>query len=453
VKQADLPITIMATGAVAAKNATPVIPEISGRVASVCANGVIVKTGDEILRLDPTKLQEQLADLTTRYKDAQIRQGQSEAVSTSRMTEMRLRLQQAEDGVAAYERQQQIGVRQDAGKLAFDTQELEKSREDVEVQRRLAAKGLVPETDVERQDAGLKAKEYALKKASSDLDLKKTQVDAETGQRRQNVNNTNRDMSRARGWTERDVRMSGNEVDNLKLQLARAQEDLGRTVLKASVGGLVMLSSLGGWIGDSHPPQLGDYVSQGREVAQIIDVNHMQVKIELDQSQITGVRMGQVAEVAIEALPGRILKGKISSIGQNARRPPVQGWFGVSSSATFPVTIDLPPTGTALIRPGMRANVRLVAEIVKQALLVPLSCVFRYDGKSVVYVDRGGGAFGRVTVTLGRDDGDYVAITKGLKAGQRIALNDLSATSGASSGGTASGSESPPEQSKEPRSR
>ena len=41
-------------------------------------------------------------------------------------------------------------------------------------------------------------------------------------------------------------------------------------------------------MGDSHLPQLGDYMSQGREVAQIINVDRMQVKIELDQTQIAG---------------------------------------------------------------------------------------------------------------------------------------------------------------------
>lgn len=445
-KRQDLVIAVTQTGAVAAKNATPVIPEISGRAAWVCANGVIVKAGDEVLRLDPKQLQEQLNDLNVRYKDAVIRQGQSEAASKSRMTEMQLRLKQAESQVTSFERQQDIALRQTADQITFDTKELEKSREDVETRRRLAAKGLMPETDVERQDAAVKAQTFALQKSQTDYDLKKNQVAADAGTRHQNVNNTNRDMSRARNWTQRDVRMSGNEVETLKLQLDRANEDIKKTVLTAPVGGLVMLSAVGGWVGDSHVPKLGDYISQGREVASIINVDRMQVNIELDQAQITEVRMGQPADIAIEALPGKILKGKVSSIGQNARRPPVQGWFGLSSAATFPVTIDLPPTGKALIRPGMRANVRLVARTIKEAILVPMGCVFRYDGKPIVYVDRGGGSFVRAVVTVGQNDGDYVAITKGLRAGQRIALNDL--------GGSAS--ESAPagqSQSKERRSR
>jgi Cu(I)/Ag(I) efflux system membrane fusion protein len=98
----------------------------------------------------------------------------------------------------------------------------------------------------------------------------------------------------------------------------------------------------------------------------------------------------------------------------------------MSSTATFPVTIDLPPTGKALIRPGMRAAVRIVYRRIKGAVIVPTGCIFRRDGKSIVFVQRNG-EFAAVAVSVGESDGDYTAITKGLKAGERIALNDLGA--------------------------
>jgi len=171
---------------------------------------------------------------------------------------------------------------------------------------------------------------------------------------------------------------------------------------------------------------MGDWVSQGREVAEIISLGQMQVKLELDQTQITGVRMGQAADVTIEALPGRVLKGKVTAIGQTARRPPVQGWMGVSATATFPVTVDLPPIGKSLIRPGMRAGVRVVARRIPGVITVPSGCIFRHKGYPVVFVQRDG-TFARTRVTVGESNDEYTAITEGLKAGERIALNDLGA--------------------------
>lgn len=425
-RRQDLLLTINQTGVVAAKSTTPVIPEISGRIAWVCANGIVVKPGDIILRMDPTKMEEQLHDLTVRYEAARRRQAVAESVGKSRMEEMRLRLQRAEEEVAAFERQQEIALRKKADQIKFDTADLERRREDVETKRRLAAKGLIPGTELEREVAALKAAEFALQRAQTDYELEKSKVAADILERRRNVTNTTRDMSRTRSWSERDVRMTGNEVENLELQLTRAKEDLAKTVLTAPTAGLVVLTSQGGWRGDTQLPRFGDWVSQGREVASIVSLDQMQVKLELDQKQITGVRMGQSAEVTIEALPGKILKAKVTAIGQTARRPPIQGWMGMSSTASFPVTLDLAPTGKALIRPGMRATARLVSQRIEDAIVVPSGCIFKRDGKTIVYVERHG-KFRPVTVTTGATNGDYTAITKGLKEGERLALNDLGA--------------------------
>lgn len=429
-KRQDLEIAVTQTGVVAAKNAKSVIPEISGRIQWICGNGIVIKAGDTLLRMDPTKNQEQLTDLTVRYEEALRRQTQSEVVGKARMKEMQLRLQRAQDDVAAFSRQQEVGLQQMSDSIAFHEKELARRREEVEVKRRLAGKGLIAGSEVAREEASLKAAEFSLQRERSEYQIKKAQAEADVLERRRTENDTTRSMSRTRSWSERDARMSGNQVENLKLQLDRAREDLGKTVVTAPVGGLVVLTPLGGRMGQSNLPRLGDGVSQGREIASIVSLERMQVKLELDQTQITGIEMGQAAEVTIDALPGKVLKGKISAIGQTARRPPVQGWMGSSSTATFPVTIDLPPTGKALIRPGMRANVRIVVRRVTGVITVPTGCVFRQGKQSVVYVERGG-KFVQAPVEQGESNGDYIVIASGLRVGERIALNDLGASSSA----------------------
>jgi HlyD family secretion protein len=426
-KRQDLLLTVTQTGVVAAKKTTPVVPEISGRVQWACANGIIVSAGETVLRLDPTSFQERVTNLTVQYEEAVRSQTQADAVGKARMTETRLRLQRAEDDMSSFQRQQEAALKQSADSIAFDTAELEHRREDAEVTRRLAARGLVPGSDVERADAALKAAEFSVQRAGSDYNLKKSQAASDTLDRQGNVNDNMRNMSRFRSRSEREVRMGGNQVDNLKRQLDRAREDLTHTTLTAPTAGLVVLSAQGGWRGESRLPRLGDWVSQGREVAAIVSLDRMEVKLELDQVQIAGVSMGQQAEVTIEALPDKVLKGKVTAIGQTARRPPVQGWMGMSSSATFPVAVDLPPTGKALIRPGMHATIRIVSRRIKDAIIVPTGCIFRRDGHPVVFVERGG-KFTPAVVTLGESNGDYTAITQGLKQGERIALNDLGVT-------------------------
>ena len=430
-KRQDLLLTVTQTGVVAAKNSAPVIPEISGRVQWVCANGIVVSKGEAILRLDPTKMREGVTDLTVRYEETKRQQAQADAVGKARNEENRLRLQQAEDQAAAFERQQEEVLKQSADSIAFDAAELEYKREDAQAKKRLASKGYVPETEAEREAASLKAAEFSVQREQTDQALKTSQAASDTLDRRRNVDWAMRGMSRGRSRSEREVRMSGNEVENLDLQLQRAREDLGRTTLTAPVGGLVVLSSQGGWRGESRLPRPGDWVSQGREVAQIVSLERLQVALELDQSQITRVSMGQSAEVTLEATPRQVLKGKVTAIGQTARRPPIQGWMGMSSTASFPVTVELPPTGAAMIRPGMHATVRIVARRVENVIVVPTGCIFHRDGGSIVFAQRKG-KFVPVSVTTGESNADYTAITHGLEEGERIALNDLGATGEAS---------------------
>jgi len=426
-KRQDLLITVSETGVVAAKDSTPVVPDISGRILWVCDNGIILKSGEPVLSLDPKPFEEALIDLNARYDEAVRRKSQTELTGSARMKEMQLRLKRAEDGVTAFERQQKVDLQQAADSIAFHEKELEKQREDTDVKRRLAARGLIAGTEVERAEASLKAAAFSLQREKSDYEIKKSQAAADALNRRRGVDWTTNDISRTRSWSQRGIRMGGNEVENLELQVSRAREDLSKTTLTAPVTGLVMLSSQGGWRGETHLPRLGDLASQGKEIAAIVSLEHMQIKLELNQTQITGVKMGQAADVSIEALPGKVLKGKITAIGQNARRPPLQGWRGVSSASTFPVTVDLPPTGDQLIRPGMRATARMISRRVDNAVVIPTACIFKRDGHSVVFVQRNG-SFAQVTVTPGESNGEYTAIAKGVKEGERIALNDLGAS-------------------------
>jgi hypothetical protein len=73
---------------------------------------------------------------------------------------------------------------------------------------------------------------------------------------------------------------------------------------------------------------------------------------------------------------------------------------------------------------------------VANALTVPTGCIFKHEGHPVVFVEREG-AFVPTQVTLGDSNREYTAVTKGLREGDRIALNDLGVP--LSTGGSAKG--------------
>ncbi|GAG53465.1 unnamed protein product, partial [marine sediment metagenome] len=214
---------------------------------------------------------------------------------------------------------------------------------------------------------------------------------------------------------------------HLGMRLKQVRDDLEKTAVLAPAHGLLVFQSTGSR-DQLHPYELGDKVSQGRPIAQVVNLLHMQVKLEFDQESIIGVKTGQQAIVQVDALPAKTFKGTVVEIGKQARRSQIEGasWRRASDT-TFPVTIDLPETKEALMRPGMRANARIIIRRVQNVITVPAECIFERDDRSVVYVERNG-RFRRTVVQVGATSGDYTEITSGLEKGQRVALNDLGAT-------------------------
>jgi multidrug efflux pump subunit AcrA (membrane-fusion protein) len=101
-----------------------------------------------------------------------------------------------------------------------------------------------------------------------------------------------------------------------------------------------------------------------------------------------------------------------------------------SDEQTFRTCVRISGFSPGLLKPGMRATVRIVMTEVKTAVSVPLVCVFtRGMGKSqrqIVWVKRGR-SFSQVAVKLGQANEEAVIVESGLEPGTEIALRDLRA--------------------------
>jgi multidrug efflux pump subunit AcrA (membrane-fusion protein) len=89
----------------------------------------------------------------------------------------------------------------------------------------------------------------------------------------------------------------------------------------------------------------------------------------------------------------------------------------------FGVTLKLDKSDTKVMKPGARVKASVELANMKNALLVPRQAVFEVKGDRVVYVRRGG-RFSAAPVTIEGSTAGRVVVTKGLKAGDVIALSD-----------------------------
>ena len=85
---------------------------------------------------------------------------------------------------------------------------------------------------------------------------------------------------------------------------------------------------------------------------------------------------------------------------------------------TVPVVFELPNPGGLM--PGSYVDVRVFTPELIEAIVIPATAIVDDGGTTVVYVMDGGEGFYKRRVTVGARDGDKIAVTSGLAAGERF---------------------------------
>jgi HlyD family secretion protein len=203
------------------------------------------------------------------------------------------------------------------------------------------------------------------------------------------------------------------ERQKAELAISHAEAALKSMEIVAPSDGIFVLER--NWRGAM--PKIGDSMWPGQVIAEIPILEVMEASVYVLEVDGSGLAEGQPAEVVIEARPDRVFEGKVRIVDKLAqpRQPgsPVQ-YFGV--------VIALARTDRDVMKPGQRVRAALVLDQ-EDALVVPRQAIVDRDGKTSVY-RRTAGGFEAVAVELGAATSGRVVITRGLTAGDVIALRD-----------------------------
>src|SRR3954468_16349240 len=157
----------------------------------------------------------------------------------------------------------------------------------------------------------------------------------------------------------------------------------------------------------------GDYVTKGMKVATIVRVNPLRVQLTVPEQAISSMAPGQPVTFEVDAYPGRQFEGKVKYIS-----PALQA---DQRALTVEAVV---PNAEGLLKPGLFATARIEQPGRTPGVLVPAASVTTLSGTRRVYVVSGDHAEERI-VTTGETVGDLVEITKGLKAGERVATKNV----------------------------
>lgn len=188
------------------------------------------------------------------------------------------------------------------------------------------------------------------------------------------------------------------------LQRARASEQMARKQLSDCR----LYAPFSGVISKKFAEK-GQNVGAGTQIAKLVAVGRMKVKISVPESEMAQISVGQKADVTIEAIGGASMQATVTEKGVAA--DPL--------SRSYDVKLSLPKADRKLL-PGMVADVALRGGNTSMACILPAHIV-QIDERNneFVWLAVGGKAVKRI-VTVGGFTADGVTVTGGLADGDMV---------------------------------
>lgn len=188
------------------------------------------------------------------------------------------------------------------------------------------------------------------------------------------------------------------------LQRARASEQMARKQL----ADCRLYAPFSGVISKKFAEK-GQNVGAGTQIAKLVAVGRMKVKISVPESEMAQISVGQKADVTIEALGGASMQATVTEKGVAA--DPL--------SRSYDVKLSLPKAYRKML-PGMVADVALRGDNASMVCILPAHIV-QIDERNneFVWLAVGGKAVKRI-VTVGGFTADGVTVTGGLADGDMV---------------------------------
>jgi HlyD family secretion protein len=181
---------------------------------------------------------------------------------------------------------------------------------------------------------------------------------------------------------EKQVRTQEVRIGQDRAQLASAEFDLSKVRIESPIAGIVTRRN----IQEGETAVVGTMNNAGTVLLTVADMSVIQAEVEVDETNIPTVTIGQVAKITIDAIPDRSFKGHVTEIGNS----PIQatGQAATNQQATnFKVVVVLDEE-VPDVRPGFTCTAEITTATRKNVVAAPIPAVavreLIYDAKGQV---------------------------------------------------------------------
>ncbi|HSE26371.1 MAG TPA: efflux RND transporter periplasmic adaptor subunit [Pyrinomonadaceae bacterium] len=425
----ELRQTVTASGEVRPIRYIKLTSEVPGRIEEIYVNaGDQVTKGKPLVRVDPTQLQStQEAQWAATQASINDVQNARNAVSAAQQA-----LVVAESSVAAA-RQQVVAMQTNVDRAQVD---LNTAQRELKRYTDLIEAGVSSRLEYDTARDRFETAKIALETARANLEAQKIAVREAT--------------ERA---TQQKIAVKDAQTAIKSSEMRANQQSAmlrGQTSQRSKA---TQLSPLNGVVADI-PTRVGEYAVAGLSTTPLMtiaDMSQINVEVNVDETEINNVEVGQQAKVKVDALGDKEIKAVVTqknplAIAKSDQTGGLSNRVNVQEAKEFKVTLqlqELPDEVQTSLRPGMSSTATITTKTKNNVLAVPLESIVeksptnaspspsiagnaptpvsgdRPKPQKGVYLIEGN-KVRFVEVTTGITGEADIEITSGLKAGQEV---------------------------------
>jgi HlyD family secretion protein len=326
--------------------------EVPGRVTDIFVKeGDVVRQGQPLVKVDPTQqlTSQQSAEANYRAAEQDARAADTQVLSARNLV--------------TQNRAQLIAAETDLNRLKaqLDLQQIQLQRT-----TELLEAGVVSRAEFDTARANYEVAKAAYEAQLIQIErLKQVVKDAEIAVQR----------------AEEASKSAWQRVKAAKAQLINAQYLLDQTIRKSPIDGVV--SSL--------PVRVGEFAVANfntTPLMTIADMSEINVEVQVDETDIANVRIGQPAKVRVDSLGDTEIPGQVAEVGQSAvtrSGQTIASNITSQEAKNFKVKIRLNPSeqDRSRLRPGMSATAVITTDTRRNVLVIPLQALVSRDPSEV----------------------------------------------------------------------
>jgi HlyD family secretion protein len=175
---------------------------------------------------------------------------------------------------------------------------------------------------------------------------------------------------------ETELQAAQSEVQNRQhmiqqesASLSTSRYNLDQVTLIAPFDGIVTRRN----IEEGENVVVGTMNNAGTQLLTVADMSIVEAELEVDETEIPSVKIGQRAKVTIDAISGDTFPGKVTEIGNSPLQTPAQAQAG-QQATNFKVVVTLDKAPEA-VRPGFTCSAEITTGTRSQAIAVPIQAM------------------------------------------------------------------------------